>query len=503
MHDASPKSAPAPRYIWRWLLPGIVLAAALVAAVLVLGDGDAPQPQHREPFTVALTGKYPPFSFYDSEGELAGFDVDVAHAIAERLGRPLKIVATEWDGILAGLLASKYDAIIGSMAVTPQRAEQVDFSTPYYVSGAQLFVHEGAGDVTLADCTGKPVGVVLGETFQHYLEANHPEIDVRTYKSSVDIFQEMQNGNLFGFVTDRLVGAWQIKNAEMPFKPAGELLYTERMAIPVLPENDELLAQINAALADMESTGRRDRLFDRWFGLGGQNAGGGEGMQRSTIVSMLARGFAVTLGVAASSLAIGFLLAVPFGAVLHRGRGGAYLVVRAFTDFIRGTPVLIQLFFVYFGLGSVEFALGGRTFDLGTSPLVASVITLAINATAYMAEVVRSGLMSVDRGQVLAGRALGLSRLQVFRVIVWPQAFRIAVPPLMNSVVALIKDTALVSVISVAEVVRQAQSVISVTWEPSKYYLIVAVMFFAVTFPLMKLTALLERRLRQRGFTHD
>jgi polar amino acid transport system permease protein len=91
----------------------------------------------------------------------------------------------------------------------------------------------------------------------------------------------------------------------------------------------------------------------------------------------------------------------------------------------------------------------------------------------------------------------------VFFDIVWPQAFRIALPPLMNSVVALIKDTALVSVITVSEVIRQAQSIISVTFNPAKYYLIVAVMFFVVTFPLMKLSGKLERKIRERGFAND
>jgi len=134
---------------------------------------------------------------------------------------------------------------------------------------------------------------------------------------------------------------------------------------------------------------------------------------------------------------------------------------------------------------------------------VSAVVTLSVNAMAYMAEVVRSGLMSVDRGQRLAGRALGLSRFQVFRLVVWPQAFRISLPPFVNSVVALTKDTALISIISVSEVVREAQSIISVTFEPIKYYLFVALMFFAVTFPLMKLAGWLERRVREKGFAVD
>jgi polar amino acid transport system permease protein len=133
-------------------------------------------------------------------------------------------------------------------------------------------------------------------------------------------------------------------------------------------------------------------------------------------------------------------------------------------------------------------------------PITSAIFTLSINAAAYMSEVVRSGLMSVDPGQQYAGRALGLSRWQVFRLVVWPQAFRIALPPLMNSIVALIKDTALISVIGVAEVVRNARTLQSMTFKPGRYYLIVAVMFFCVTFPLMKLAGWLEKRIREKGF---
>jgi ABC-type amino acid transport system permease subunit len=155
--------------------------------------------------------------------------------------------------------------------------------------------------------------------------------------------------------------------------------------------------------------------------------------------------------------------------------------------------VLLQLFFVYFGL---------QQWGVSLTPLTAAILTLTVNSAAYMAEVVRSGLMSVDHGQKLAGRALGLSRLQVFRHIVWPQAFRIAIPPLMNSVVALIKDTALVGVIAVPEVLQVARNLVSNTFNPI-YYVIVAIMFFAVTFPLMKLAGRLERKIREKGFAHD
>jgi His/Glu/Gln/Arg/opine family amino acid ABC transporter permease subunit len=195
---------------------------------------------------------------------------------------------------------------------------------------------------------------------------------------------------------------------------------------------------------------------------------------------------------------------VPCGVILNRGHGVVYFVFRSGVDFIRGTPVLIQLLFVYYGtphIGSFLFESSHYRALFMLAPLTAAVITLAINSASYMAEVVRSGLMSVDRGQTLAGRALGLTPFQVFRLIVWPQAFRIAIPPLVNSVVALTKDTALIMVISVREVVSAAQSIISVTFDPITYYFLVGVLFFMVTFPLMKLAGKLERHMKRKGFS--
>lgn len=474
----------------------VVLMVLLAAPAVARAQSDPPS---GEDLVVALSGKYPPFNFHDETGELVGFDVDVAEAIGDQLGRPVRFVETEWDGILAGLLAGKYDAIIGSMAVTPERTKQVDFTRPYYRSGAQLFIHrEDEGKIeSLADLFEDRVGVVLGETFEHFLRTEHPEITTATYKSTVDVFQDLANRRLSGFVTDRLVGGYQIKQAGLPFVPVGPLLYREEMAIPVQLGRGELLASIDQAVLALEQDGTLARLKERWFGpAGSARTPGSTEISASQIATRLGRGFLTTLLIAVLSLLFGFLLALPAGVVLHRSPALIRIPTRALVDFVRGTPVLIQLFFVYFGLGS-------ETIGLNLSPMTAAVFTLTVNAGAYLAEVVRGGLLAVPEGQVRSARALGLGPLQIFCFVVWPQAFRVAMPPLMNSAVALLKDTALVSVISVAEVIREAQSLISVTFEPTKYYLIVAAMFFVVTYPLMRLAARVEANLRRKGFAHD
>lgn len=467
--------------------PAIAIFITLISLLAL-----AHNPAAGETFTVALTGKYPPFSFTSPEGELSGFDVDVSREIARHLDRDLEIITTEWDGILPGLLAGRYDAIIGSMAITEERAKSVDFSDPYYISGAQLFIPDSRRDRSVDIAALETVGVVLGTTYEQHLRASIPDVDVRTYKGDVELFQELQSGRIDGFVTDRLVGMHQIRQAGMPFVPAGRLLYEERIGIPVKKDRPELLTAINAALAAMQADGTMDTIHEKWFG---KSATTGEfsaaSMSGSIAAKRLARGFAITLWVAFTSIFVGFLLAIPAGALLNGAPGLIRMVLRALVDFLRGTPVLIQLLFVYFGAPHIGVEI---------SPIGAAILTLSINSAAYMAEVVRAGLMAVDPGQAIAGRSLGLSRIQVFRHVVWPQAFRVAMPPLMNSVVALLKDTALISVISVSEVITEAQSIIAVTYDPLWYYFVVALMFFLFTFPLMKVAAVLEQRIKERGF---
>lgn len=467
---------------------------ALILGLLVIGV-PATFAAPPDELVTALTGKFPPFNYYNEQGKLAGFDVDVSREIASRLKKESRIVVTDWDGIIAGLLAGKYDAVIGSMAVTPEREKKVSFSVPYYNSGAQLFTHRDNPEqvYSIEECSGLRIGVVLGESYQEFLEKNYPGIEVVTFKSSVEIFEMLEQKRISGFVTDRLVGSWQIKKADRAFVPIGGMLYTENIAIPVRKESAKLLKQINRAVIGMKSDGTLKEIYQKYFGLNSATAvSGGEGMTFSVIASKLLKGFGVTLLIAFMAIALGFIMAVPTGLLLVHDQGIWFIpskLTRMFVDFIRGTPVLIQLLFVWLGLGFKAFP--------------AAVSTLGVCAMCYMAEAVRSGLISVPPGQALAARALGLSPIDRFRFIIWPQAFRIALPSLMNSVVALIKDTALISVISIPELIREAQSIISVTFDPQKYYLIAALMFFAVTFPLMKISGRIEKAIQAKGFKDD
>jgi len=488
-----------------FMLVIVGFAPLLVPTPATAQDGDGTQATPSgAPFRVALSGRYPPFSFYSEEGLVQGFDVDTAREVGRRLGRSTEIIATEWAGIIPGLQSDRYDAIIGSMAITQERAEQVRFSEPYYISGAQLFVHESQVDQypDLDAFTNELIGVGVGSTYQQFLTSQYPHLNIRLYPGEAEMFLDMRTGRLSAFVTDRLVGMYNIEQSGLEFVPAGPLLYAERCAIPVRIGNEDLRDQINEALVEMVEDGFFDSLHLKWFGSPpDMEAIAGipdisefdleSTTQRRILLTML-QGFMITLYVAFFSITVGFLLAIPIGVGINNGPKALRWLLIGFSDVIRGTPVLVQLFFFYYGLGTIE--------ALRMTALQAGILAMTINAAAYMGEVVRAGLISVHPGQVTGATALGLSKFQAFRFVVWPQAFRIMVPPLMNSVVALLKDTALVSVIGVAELVTETNRLAAATYRTMELWLIVGAMFFIVAFPLMKAAQLLEDRMRRRGY---
>ena len=152
--------------------------------------------------------------------------------------------------------------------------------------------------------------------------------------------------------------------------------------------------------------------------------------------------------------------------------------------FIRGTPALVQIFIVYFGLPQVGMRL---------SPFVAGVLALGVNSGAYVAEIIRGGLLSIPRGQTESSLALGMSELQLLRRIIMPQVVRVILPPLTNEAVSTLKNTSLLSTITVVELTLQAQIVIAATFRPFDFYIIAALLYLVMTTALMWLAAWLER----------
>ncbi|WLR51226.1 amino acid ABC transporter permease [Bacillus tianshenii] len=204
------------------------------------------------------------------------------------------------------------------------------------------------------------------------------------------------------------------------------------------------------------------------------------------VLPFLWKGLGYTFFITIAGLLIGFVL----GAITGIGRLSqskfVYGLASVYVEVVRGTPLLAQILFIYFGLPGVM----GITIDKVT----ASIIAIAINAGAYIAEIVRGAVYSIDKGQMEAGRSIGLTKSQTMRYIIWPQAFKRMIPPLGNQFVISLKDTSLFSVIAVGEMLFQARQYYNSNFSPFQALAMVCLMYLIITIP----TALILRRVERR-----
>lgn len=214
--------------------------------------------------TFAMSGGYPPFNYYDDNNKLVGFDVDVSKEVAKRLGVEFKPITTEWSGIIEGLRAGAYEGILGSMAVTKEREEVVDFSVPYYYSGAQLIVKKGSTYKSSSDLKGKTIGVVTGTTFEEdarQLGAG----DVKLYKDDNQTLLELQNGMVDAVITDRVVGVNAVNNTRFELALLDSPLRSEDIAVAFRQNDDSLLEAVNKILQEMHQDGTLTELSTKWL----------------------------------------------------------------------------------------------------------------------------------------------------------------------------------------------------------------------------------------------
>jgi polar amino acid transport system substrate-binding protein len=213
--------------------------------------------------TFSMTGQYPPLNF-KKDGKLTGFDVEIGTEIAKRIGLEANPVTNPWETIIQGLKAKKYDAIIGSMTATPERDKQVDFTNPYYLSGAQIFVAEGNNDIqSKEDLKGKTIGVIQASTWKDMAEELSDQ--VKGYPTDVNALQDLELGRLDAVITDKIVGVSAQNEKGLKIKEIGELLNEDRVSVAVAEGNKELADQINEALQSMIDDGTYEKISMKWF----------------------------------------------------------------------------------------------------------------------------------------------------------------------------------------------------------------------------------------------
>ena len=245
-----------------------LLLVALLAVPLVAGCGSSGLTIKAGILQMGSDTAYPPFE--SKEGEKAvGFDVDIATAIAEKLGVKLDVISTAWDGIIPGLKTKKYDIIMSAMTITPDREKEINFSTPYIDSNQSLAVVTGSPIKTVADLKDKIVGVQIDTTGQFKAEEIQKAgglKEIQKFDTILVAFEALEQGKVDAIINDYPVNSY-ISKTRGKTEVVAKIVTDEKYGIGVRKDNTELLDKVNQALKDVKADGTYAKVYKKWFGV--------------------------------------------------------------------------------------------------------------------------------------------------------------------------------------------------------------------------------------------
>ncbi len=249
----------------RSVLMGTVALMGLGLAPLAASADELAEIKERGVLRIAMSGQYPPFNFVNEQNQVVGFDPAIGTEIAKRMGLETEIITTAWDGIIGGLLASKYDAVVGSMSITEERDKVIDFVGPYYNTKRAIFTKAGSQITSVAQLGDVKVGVTLGETHEQW--ARDQGYNINTYKGLPELLLELDNGRVDAIVNDSIPVMLAMKAGQydlaMVTDPAAEPIGA---GIAIREGNPDLAAAMKQALDDMMADGTYLAIAEEWVG---------------------------------------------------------------------------------------------------------------------------------------------------------------------------------------------------------------------------------------------
>lgn len=246
-----------------------------IAAIMLAVMATATSASAADKIKIGTEGAYPPFNFVDSAGKIDGFDVDIGLALCERMKADCEVVAQDWDGIIPGLLAKKYDLIIASMFITEERKKQVAFTNPYYLAAMTHVAPKGAGITAFTNeaLKGKVIGAQSGTTQADFIAATYPDAEIKLYPTQDEANLDMVNGRLDLQVGDMLpLLDWVTKNddgkacCEIIGEPITDKKFVgEGVGIAVRQDDNDLREKLNKALDEIRADGTYKKINDKYF----------------------------------------------------------------------------------------------------------------------------------------------------------------------------------------------------------------------------------------------
>jgi polar amino acid transport system substrate-binding protein len=473
-----------------------------------------------------------PFIFPDEEDpeKIVGFEVDVADALSRYLNVKSEFSQGQWDKLLDLLDADKIDLVLNGYERMDDRLASWDASMPYYVYGLQLMLRKNDPTFTSWDslkANKAKIGVLTGSAAEeHMREFCGDACEVITYDGGTDAIREVETGKVDATLQDTPIARFYGPRFA-GLQPVGDPVAPGHYVVYVRKGDTALLQAVNEAIVLMIRSGELERIYRTWdiwddnqeqlVGLAenaryfGYHAAvsaevekvamptqeevqkdvqvrGWEVIKRNGGILLESAGLTVLLSAASFPLAILIGLLVAVG----RMYGPAWLRVplAAYVEVLRGTPIMLQLYFVFFLLPEV---------GINIPAFACGIIGLAMNYSAYESEIYRAGLQAIPGGQMEAALSLGMSRAQAVRRIVIPQAVRIVIPPVVNDFIALFKDTSVCSVVTIVELTKRFSVLSLSTGATIELMAVTALLYMMMSYPMSVLSRRIEQRLGTTG----
>ncbi|WCJ52841.1 ABC transporter substrate-binding protein/permease [Lentilactobacillus buchneri] len=412
--------------------------------------------QSKEHYTIGVGPTFVPFEIQAKNGSYntahPGLDIEILRAAAKKENFTYTLKVMNFAAAIQALEGNQVDGVIAAMMATPERAEKIDFSKPYYNVGLALAVPKGSSIKGYNDLKGKTVAVKTGSTSEQYAESIQKKygFHITRFNDSNTELSNVLVGNSAAAIDSTATLLYSIKN-KMKLQLVGKAANKNPVAFGVKKgHNQELLKRFNAGLAAIKKDGTYDKIVKFYTGEHSKSAIPVQSNSDRTYFGLLKSN-------ATSTYAFVF----------------------------KSIPVMVLAFFVYIGIPNLT----GEKIPL----FIAGVITIVMENSAYTASFVRGGIEAVEGGQMEAARSNGMSYFQAMRYIVLPQALRIMAPSFINQFIIALKGTSVLSAIGVAELTQQGTIIISRNMEGFKVWLLVSLMYLAMIGLLSYLSNLVKK----------
>jgi polar amino acid transport system substrate-binding protein len=438
-----------------------------------------------------------------------GFDVEVAAEMAKGLGRTPQFVQVAFQSIDQSVARGDFDIGMSGVEDTPARRAMLAATIPYYEFHEVLTVRgeDGRRFSDFSKLRGRRVGTLSATiAYDRLLRAERENgIVVVSYDDDVHPYEDLRAGRLDAVLLDNIIAARSVRRV-----PGLTILPTNFQTghyIGVLAkENTALRDRINWILRARMRDGTLERIYRKWNIWSDDEAafitsnhplpageGGPQGRLRGDRLALILRyipslleASVITIALSCAAMFLAILIGILIASGRVYGNAIARTILTAYVEIVRGTPVLLQLFVLYYGLSSV----------IRLPAFLAALLGLGLNYAAYESEIYRGALEAVPRGQLEAARTLGFTEMQLFSLVRGPQAFRLALAPMTNDFVALLKDSSLVSVITVVELTKQTSIFATNIGSWVVPGILCAALYLVLSLPLARVAGYLETRWR-------